>query len=473
MPLGSADFREMLAGFPGLRALPREKLAKAVYLRDRRALPEEMKRLFDGVNIVRIPVREPEDVSRAIQVANGEIAGIYLGLKADALHYMRRRLAITKDREISVSWGPKEDVFDGEILPQLDGFELDLSDLKGVEIDGEHGIVRCGVGARWNEVFEACKSKGWLFPLFPTLPLNHYIGDIVDGTASLISYRGDAARCVRNIDFLTPDARYGESGFDRVPNSAAGYDLNSLLLIMGRHVSIPVSVTFTLVPCVEGTKTLRYGLESTEHLLGALEEMVRTRLQPLKVVFGDGVASRVAFGREEGPTMEVSLHGTEETLPPQEEIVDSLFKENVEKKEIDGLAHPLQGPPRRVPPSPLAELRSSLADLAPLLNALTSWREAQGDSFGVIGTLFESGTIGLLPFIDRATNRGERFDRLLELVQIARAHRCRLRGNTTLQLLSPESNLEKRFALVRRIKEEVDLPNVVNPSGLLWVPQGL
>ncbi len=470
MPLGEVDFGTLLAGLPGLRTLPREKSVRAVYLRDRRALPDELKRLFDRTSVLRIPVEEPEDISRAIGVANGEIAGVNLGLQADTLHYVRTRLEMMKDRELSVEWGPKEDPFEGEILPQLDGFQLDVSGLRGVEIDGDNGVVRCEVGARWKEVFDACRTMGWIFPLFPLLPLDPYIGDIIGGTATLNSYQGDASMYVRNVDFLAPDARYGQGGFDLVPNGAAGYDLNSLMLVMGRHLFIPVSITFSLLCSVEDCKTLRYAPEDAGEMLEALRKATRTGVRPLKLVFGDDVGSRIAFGGD-GLTVEAALHGTEVSLPVQEKTLDSLFKEGVKKDEIDGLVHPLGETSLRVPPSPIVEIRTSIVDTTPLMEDLVTWRDAQVESLGLVGSLFEDGTVSLIPFSDRPISRGVRFERLLELVQIARKHRCRLRSNSTLQLLSPETERDRRFELVRRIKERVDLPNVINPSGVLWLPR--
>ncbi len=270
---------------------------------------------------------------------------------------------------------------------------------------------------------------------------------------------------------MAPDARYGQSGFDLVPNAAAGYDLNSLMLVMGRHVSIPASMTFSLLCSAEDCRTFRYTLESAEEMLEILKGVSRTRMQPLKVVFGDGTAAKVAFGKQGGPAVEVTLHGTEASLPVQEKALDSLFKEVMQKEELEGLVHPLQDEARRVPPAPLVEVRASIVDLKPLMEELLTWREAQGSHFGLVGSLFEDGTVSLLPFSEGPVSRGERFDRLLELTQVTRRHRCRLRNNPVLQLLSPESGVENRLALVRRIKARMDMPSVINPSGVLWLPQ--
>ncbi len=473
MPFEDVDFREKLAGYPGLQALPREELVRAVYLRDRHILPDDLKRLFESVSVIRIPVAEAEEISLAIGVATGEIASVNLGLASDSLHYVRTQLAMMRDRELSVDWGPKEDPFDGEVLPHLDGFHLDLSNLKGISLDEENGTVRCEVGTRWKDVFDTCASQGWLFPLFPIFPHDHLMGDIVAGTAILTSYSGGPERYVRNIDFLAADTRYGESGFDQVPNNASGYDLNSLLLAMGRNLAVPVSVTFTLLPAVEAVRIFRYAPESMEDLVASLRGIAGSQGQPLKVIFGDGTASKVSLGGNEGLTVEVALRGTEETLPVQQKQLDSAFKKETKKTEVDGLAHPLVTPTKGRGPTPLVEVRASLADVQPLVDDIVAWAEGQGPGLGIIGTLSQGGTAGLLPFAQKPLNRGERFDRVLELVQIARKHRCRLRYSPLLHLLSPESNMEKRFNLARRIKERVDLPNVINPSNVLWVPRGL
>ncbi|MFQ5837384.1 MAG: FAD-binding oxidoreductase [Thermoplasmata archaeon] len=474
MSSGNVDLMDRLRRFPGLERVPREELVKAVYLKDKRALPDDLKRLLDSITVLRIPVEDAEDISHILGVATGEVAGISLGLPADSLHYVRTRLAMMKDRELAVDWTPREDPFDGEILPQLDGFQVDLAKLKRVELDEENGVVLCGVGARWREVFETCESMGWIFPLSPILPSNPYLGDVVGGTAFLASFKGGPEAYVRNIDFLSPDGRYGESGFDLVPNNAAGYDLNSLMLVMGRHMIIPVSVTFTLLPMASTVKTSRYSVWSPEALVEAMRNLINTRVQPLRVSFGDGTGSLLAFGREGEPTIEIVLAGTEETLPVQQKLVDAAFKEGANKEEVEGLTHVTQSAPGGdAPPSLLVEFRASLADLQLILQDVTSWVEAQGSGFGIIGSLYQAGTVSVIPFISGQTNRGERFTRVLELAQIARKHSCRLRNNPTIHLLSPEANLGKRFALVRRMKERVDLPHVINPSSLLMVPRDL
>lgn len=464
-----ADFREMLARFPGLQALPREQLVKAVYLRDRRTLPDGVKRLFDTATVVRVPAEEAEDVARAIDVANGEVAAVNLGLPADALHYVRTRLAMERDREVTVSWGPRSDALEGEVLPQLDGFELDLRKFQTVEVDHERGVVRCGVGATWKQAFDACRRQGWLFPLFPPLPLNPYVGDLLRGTALLTSYGGDASQYLRNVDFLGPDGAYSQSGFDGVPNCAAGYDLNALMLAMGQSLGIPVSATLALTGAAEDARTLRYpgeGLDLTE----ALQAVEASGVRPLSLLFGDATASRVAWGAE-GSTVTLTLHGTEETLPYQEEAVDAAFGGETAKEAHEGLVHVLQKGARRKEPAALAEFLVALPDLAAWLEELTAWREERGPAFGWMGSLSEGGTVSLVPFHEEPLSRGERFDRLYELVLLARKRPGRLRTTPVLQLLEPESGGERRFELIRRIKAGVDLPTVVDPSGVLWVPR--
>lgn len=473
MATGQMDFLEALTAFPSLQALPREQLVKAVYLKDRRSLPDELKKLYETARAVRIPAEEPEDIARAVEVANGEVAAVNLGLPSDVMHYARTRLSMGKDRELSVDWGPRSDPLDGEVLPQLDGFELNLEGFRDVNIDDENAVVRCGVGARWREVFEHCRSRGWVFPLFPLLPIDQYIGDVIAGTATLVSYSGGPEACIRNVDLITPDARYGETGFDLVPNSAAGYDLNSLMTVMGRNLGIPVSVSFTLLSCFEDSKTFRFTLKGTEDMVKGLTNLAKTKVRPLKVVFGEGTASQSAFGVAGGPVVEVTIQGMDETVAPQEKALESAFGEGAEKETLEGIYHPLTKAPPRVAPSPLAEVRTSLRDFGALLQDFMGWKESSGPAFGVVGYLMESGTVGMQPMSSGPVSRGERFGRLVEIVQIARKHRCRLRTSPVIHLLEPETNLEKRFALIRRIKAEVDRPNVVNPSGVLWVPSSL
>ncbi len=468
---GGADFREMLARYPGLRALPKEQLVKAVYLRDRRTLPDGVKRLFDTVTVVRVPVEEPEDVARAIDVANGEVAAVNLGLSADTLHYVRTRLAMEKDREVTVSWSPRLDALEGEVLPQLDGFELDLRGAQEVEVNQEYGVARCGMGATWKRAYDACRSQGWLFPLLPPLPVNPFIGDVLGGSALLTSYGGGADQYLRNVDFVGPDGVYSQSGFDGVPNSAAGYDLNALMLVMGHGLGIPLSATFTLAPAAEDAQSLRYPVASTEELVGALEAVEASAIRPLSLLFGDDTGSRVSWGAE-GTTLTLSLHGTEETLPHQVQAVDAAFGEEPAKEVMEGQVHPLERGERRRPPAPLGEILVGMADLPALLEALTAWQEERGPAFGWTGSLTEGGTVSLVPFHEGPMSRGERFDRLYELVLLARKQPGRLRATPVLQLLETETDVEQRFALARRIKGEVDLPNVVNPSSVLWVPRG-
>lgn len=466
MPLGYMDFRDMVASFPGLRALRRAEQAKAVYLRDKRTLPDQMKRLFDNVNVVRLAMEEPDDVSSAMGVATGEVASVSLGLRGDTLHYVRRSLEMMRDREVTMDWTPRADPFEGEVLPQLDGFLVDLSNFNEVEVDRENGVVRAGVGSRWSEVRDACRSAGWFLPLFPALPLDAYIGDIVRGETLLSSFRGGPETCLRNVDFISADAGYGESGFDDVPNNSTGYDLNSLFLNAGSSLAIPLSVTFSLLPSAEDLRARTYSLKGNDELTAALAKVSGTGILPVNVSFGDEGASKVVSGRE-GITSTALLHGTEDTLPSQGKALDRVF-EGAEVEE--SLYQPRSPAAAAKGLSPLAELRLSVTDLAPLLTDLSTWRDSQASSVGLSGSLQEGGSVSIVPFVAEKAGRGERFDRLVELVEVAERHECVLRGNHLVHLLTSESTLEKRFSLVRRIKEKVDLPLVVNPSALLWVP---
>jgi hypothetical protein len=471
MPIGNVDLMDRLRALPALERLSREDLVRAVYLRDRRTLPQDFKRLLETISVIRIRAESPEDVVEAVKVATGEVAGVSLGLTADSLHYVRTRLAMMKDREVAVDWAPREDPFDSEIVPHLDGFQVDLSALKAVDLNEDVGVVRCEAGATWWEVYEACSEKGWLLPVFPMLPYPCYVGDIVGGTSTLASFKGGPEAYLRNVDYISPDGHYCESGFDLVPNSAAGYDLNSLMMVMGRHIAIPISLTFALIPLAPVQKTLRYMLDDLEALTGALTAVLKSRIQPLKILFGDALGSEVALGKAGNLTVEIVIQGTEESVAAQQKRLDAAFPEGAQREEVEGIVQPLQrlGPGQA--PAQLAEIRANLADVQPLMQDLASWLEEQGPDFGLVGSLSQGGTVALVPFINRAANRGERFDRLLELLHMSRRHGCRLRDNHTVHLLSPETNLEKRFALVRRIKERVDLPNVINPSSLMWIPQ--
>lgn len=493
----SRDFLEVLKLDPALRRLPEEELVKVVYLRDKRALPDDLKRLFDRVAVIRLTMTDTHDIAAAMDFGTGEVAGVNLGLAADSIHYVRRRLLMLRDREVAVDWAPKGDPFDGDVLPLFDGLLLDLAEFIGVEADGENGTVRAEVGATWRDAFQAAAQAQRLFPLLPVLPSNPFVGDLVDGTAVLTSYRGGFAGYVRNVDFLAPDTRYGKSGFDLVPNHATGYDLNGLLTVLGRNLVVPVSLTFRLLPAAT-VKGVRYRFPDGAALLQALTALHRSRLRPLRVAFGDPVAGSVGFGGD-GFVLEVNLMGTEETAAAQARAVDPALgiptpkgkggeaeaKPSVPREEVDGLGHLLEEPRRGRYPFYLAEVRCHVAEAGPLWDELATWSQRMGDRYGLAGHLMESGTLSLLPFVrvdvtgrstmgepyDVPLNRGDRFDRVWEVVRIARKHPCRLRANQLLQLLNPDTNLQRRFQVARRIKEAMDLPNIVNPSGLLWVPE--
>ncbi len=466
MPLGYVDFREMVTSFPGLRALRPVEQAKAVYLRDKRTLPDQLKRLFDSVSVVKLSMEDPDDVSSAVGVATGEVASVSLGLKGDTLHYVRRNLEMLRDRELTVDWTPRADTLEGDVLPQLDGFLFDLSKFNEIVVDKENGIARSGVGAMWSDLHEACHSAGWFLPLFPILPVETYVGDIIRGETLLSSFRGGPETCVRNVDFISADAGYGESGFDGVPNSSTGYDLNSLFLTAGSSLAIPLSVTFSLFPSAEDLRARTYSLENHEKLIAALVRVSDAGFAPVNVSFGDPTASKAISGKE-GTTSTTLLHGTEETLPAQSKTLDKAFEgAKVEESAYESLRVTAS---RSL--SPVIEMRLSVRDLAPLLADLSTWRDSQASSVGIAGSLQEGGSVSVVPFVAQRAGRGERFDRLVELVEVAEKHKCVLSGSQLVHLLASESAREKRFGLLRRVKEKVDLPMVVNPSALLWVPQ--
>ncbi|MFQ6013383.1 MAG: FAD-binding oxidoreductase [Thermoplasmata archaeon] len=474
----------ILQSSPGLERRPEEELVKILYLRDKRALPEEMKRLFAQTTVIPLKMGETRDVAEAMRFVSGEVAGVNLGGASGTLHYVRRSLNMLKDRDLSVDWTPRKDPLEGDILPLFDGLLLDLTDFHGVEVDPERGILRCEVGATWRDAFEAAEQAHRLLPLFPVLPSNPFMGDLVAGSALLSSYHGGPHAYLRNVDFLGPDTNYSQSGFDDVPNNATGYDLNALLLTMGRNLGIPLSLTLRILPFAR-TKAARYTFESQEEVLKALQALGQSSLQPLRVVFGDPTASAVALDGGEGYALEVDLSGSEETLARGEKALEAMAGEATPGEGREGFAHLLEGATRKRPPFPLAEIRTSLANLPALWEELAAWARTRGSAFGLAGTLQEAGTARILPFmrgnirgtsttggpVDQVLHRGDRFNLVVDLVRIAQRHPCRVRNTQVTQLLSADTQLRKRFALVRRLKAGIDLGNIINPSGLLWVPR--
>ena len=484
MAAGYRDFMGVLRPFPALERLPDEELVKIVYLRDKRALPDAIKRLFDQATVLSIKMEETRDVAEAMRFASGETAGVNLGGASGTIHYVRRSLEQLKDRDLSVDWGPREDPLQGDVLPLFDGLLLDLSEFRGVEVHPEANTLRAEVGATWRDVSEAAQQAHRLLPLFPVLPTNPYMGDLIAGSGLLSSFAGGPETYIRNIDLLGSDTSYSQSGFDLVPNNATGYDLNSLLLIMGRNLGIPLSLTLRLLP-LDRTRAIRFAFESWAGLLKALQNIAEAPLQPLRVVFGDPVASAVGLDGGEGFTLEVDLGAAEEVMAGQEESLQAAVGDATLGEGRDGLGHLHEAATREKGPYHLAEIQTSLVDLAPLWEELATWVGVRGSAFGLAGTLQEGGTVHVLPFmrgdirgtsttggpVDQVLHRGDRFNRITELVKIAQRHPCRVRNTQVGQLLTSDTQMRKRFALARRIKRGIDLGSIINPSGLLWVPQ--
>ncbi|MFQ5553622.1 MAG: FAD-binding oxidoreductase, partial [Thermoplasmata archaeon] len=392
MAAGSRDFMGVLRPYPDLERLPKEELVKIAYLRDKRALPDEIKRLFDQATVIPVKMDETRDVAEAMRFASGETAGVNLGGASGTIHYVRRSLEMLKDRDLSVDWGPREDPLEGDVLPLFDGLLLDLSDFAGVEVHPENNTLRCEVGATWRDVSEAALRADRLLPLFPVLPTNPFMGDLIAGSALLSSYAGGPQGCLRNVDFLGPDTSYSQSGFDLVPNNATGYDLNSLLLMMGRNLGIPISLTLRLLP-FDRTRAVRYAFESWEGVLTALQAIGRSGLGPLRIVFGDPVASAVGLDGGEGYTLEVDLGGSKEILGSQEKALQAAVGEETPPEAVDGLTHIHEAATREKPPFHLAEIRASLVDLPPLWEDLATWVGVRGSAFGLAGSLQEGGTV--------------------------------------------------------------------------------
>ncbi len=474
----------VLRPFSALERLPEEELVKIVYLRDKRALPDAIKRLFDQATVLPIKMEETRNVAEAMRFASGEVAGVNLGGASGTIHYVRRSLEMLKDRDLSVDWGPRQDPLEGDVLPLFDGLLLDLSEFNGVEVHPEANTLRAEVGATWRDVSEAAQQAHRLLPLFPVLPTNPYMGDLIAGSALLSSFAGGPETYIRNVDLLGSDTSYSRSGFDLVPNNATGYDLNSLLLIMGRNLGIPISLTLRLLP-LEHTRAIRFSFESWAGLLKALQDIAEAPLEPLRVVFGDPVASAVGLDGGEGYTLEVDLGGAEEVLAGQEKALRATVGEETPGEGTDGLGHLYEAATRKKAPFHLAEIMTSLVDLPILWEDLATWVRVRGSAFGLAGSLQEGRTVHLLPFmrgdirgtstpggpVDAVLHRGDRFNRIVELVKIAQRHPCRVRNTQVGQLLAQDIQMGKRFALARRIKQGVDLANIINPSGLLWVPQ--
>lgn len=248
MPRGFVDFLQILAAHPRLKGLEPEEMARAVYLHDKYVLPEEVLQVLGRGPDATLKVSGPGDLRQAVRVASGEISASALGLPARQFHYLRTALAMERGREFSVDWQRNVDPYDDEILPMQGGFLVDVSALSTVEIREDLGVVRAGVAALWRDVQAAAAAKGFDLDLFPIVPLDFALGDLVGGAAPFASRTGRLEDAVRNVEVVLPDGRMASLGYDGVPPNASGYDLVALYLRAGQHLALPNTFTLTLTP---------------------------------------------------------------------------------------------------------------------------------------------------------------------------------------------------------------------------------
>ncbi len=470
MPRGLVDFLQVLAGHPTLKGVEPGEMARAVYMHDKYVLPDDIMQILGRGPDATLKASRPEDVSQAVRVASGEVSAAALGLPARQFHYLRTTLGMERGREFSVDWQRNVDPYDDELLPMQGGFLMDVSALSTIEVREDLGVVRAGVGALWKDVQAAATAKGFDLDLFPIVPMDFAIGDLVGGAAPFGSRSGRLEAAVRNIEVVLPDGRMASLGYDGVPPNASGYDLVALYLRGGQHLALPHTFALTLAPAGKIRRVLAYTYPDASAMVGVLTKLAKARLALARVLIHDQVAWAMSHrGEALGVVLEVAFRAPEAVAPALEKALDGLAAGHTGKAEA---LSPLDAPSefRRASQNLrtagiLGEVLCTPATVAEVFEKLLEL----GPAMGIFGAVQGAG-ISLVPFSRRPLSRRERFDLVVkikeEIVGLAR-----LAGPQLLLLLDGGEAIRQGFNLVRRIKDKVDLPSTINPSRALLVPQ--
>lgn len=296
-------------------------MERLMYSHDLAPLPKETSIAFKNIPDVVVRPKTVEGLSTVVMIA------------------YKNGVAITP-RGAS-TWGL------GGSMPVFGGIVIDLSSgLNSViEIDEANMFVKVGSGCTWKKVYDACAKKGLLLGSYPSsFPSATVGGWVSTGGIGIGGYKyGSAKDNVRNMEVVLSNGMVINTGFDKVADNMAGYNLNQLFIGAEGTLGVVATVTLDLQP-MGIIKPLAYNFDKLSQMGGPIKAIVdNANIKPLHIAWSDEI--HFENQRKAGlnpPDVKnvflVTLQGGEELVALEEKIVDEIVAAAGGKKIDDAVA---------------------------------------------------------------------------------------------------------------------------------------
>ncbi len=287
------------------------KFERVLYSHDLAPLPKEVQLAFKNVPDIVVRPQSTEDIKKIVEIANEH--GIPITPRG------------------SSTWGL------GGSIPAFGGIMVDMSGgmNKIIDIDRENLCVTAQAGATWEQVYEACLEKGMLLGSYPSsFPSATLAGWISTGGIGVGNYKyGSAADNIRNMEVVTADGTVIETGFDKIVDNGAGYNLNQLFTGAEGTLGIISKVTFKLAPGPEKMKAVAYAFPDLMEAGEPLDEVCKSRIEPLHIWFNDGdhydmLRKAGKDAPQVGSATLFMLEGDETIVDYEESVLDEIMEKH-------------------------------------------------------------------------------------------------------------------------------------------------
>lgn len=192
----------------------------------------------------------------------------------------------------------------GATTPAKDGWVLDLSGWKGLEIDPVRGLAFAQPGVILSDLHAAAEAAGWFYPPDPSSQKYCTVGGTIATNAGGLraAKYGVTRDYVVALEGVMPTGEWVRWGLD-VRKFSAGYNMRDLWIGSEGTLGIVTGAVLRLVPRPARRATFLYGFADERAALQAVRSLLAAHIVPSILEFMDRQSVSCAERRRGGPLM--------------------------------------------------------------------------------------------------------------------------------------------------------------------------
>ncbi|MCI4371545.1 MAG: hypothetical protein L3J78_02750 [Thermoplasmata archaeon] len=462
---------EKAVEIPALSEVIRERLIRALFVRDDRVLPADLIADLNRLPPVTVKVHDDGEIRKLVRVLNGEESTISLGLSAEDYHYFRTQLGVGRTREFGLVIRPRTLLTYDWIVPEQRGVQLDFSAYAEIDFAEDAHRAIAQVGATWKQMYDEALAKGHFAPFVPTVPLDFAIGDGLYGDAPFGGFRGEFASYVNALRTISPFGHRARLGFEEVANNGTAYDLLHATVLLAAEFFVPVAVALRLEAKPPARKTITYTFDDAGKVSLALDTLSRTVAGLSWVHVTDAVAAKSLrpAGAAEAFTAQASGGGSATGMAAKEKALDAAMA-GFKSKSAD-VPNPFDVPAdayRKTAETVarsvfVGEVRIPAKAFGDLVAKVRAFGDQSTAKAGFYASLRESGILSVFPAFAAVKDRVKMYELSKGIREIAAKIPKAAFTSRLAHLWGEEPNFRRRMSLLRSLKLAIDTAHVVQP----------